>query len=247
VDRPVGDVGGLRGEENVGGSAGGSRRLNNVYGSVEEVGGMRNDVGGSVCEFAGSRNDVGVSVGDVSGSQNLHNVGGSVDLVGGLRSADEGDATIQVEDAIIQVDESPFAPVYADEDEEDDVEDPFSQFEIYGLSASTNGRSCHIHSCCGSQVTIGDVVRLKKTVIECDSGAEEAICCILVRRGRETCTIGFVPRPLLGWQPIVDHLNRHAQVVEMYVTSRNTQKRRKNHLNCGVAGCIFLDEINQIE
>jgi hypothetical protein len=78
-------------------------------------------------------------------------------------------------------------------------------------------------------------------------GLEEAICCVLVRRGRETCTVGFVPRALHHFQPIIDHINCHAQVVEMYATSRNTQKRRKNHLNVGMAGCVFMDNIPQDE
>jgi hypothetical protein len=148
---------------------------------------------------------------------------------------------------LVSVEESPFAACYADEDEEDDPENPFSDFEIYGLNGSSNGRSCSSHACCGLQVKVGDIVRLKKTVVDVETGVEEAIVCVLVRCGRETCSVGFIPRALHAWDPVVEHINRHAQVVEMYAVSRNTQKRRKNHMNCGVAGCMFLDQINQIE
>jgi hypothetical protein len=269
-----GSIGHLRPHEDVGLSVGSvrrSRRDDDVNESVGAVGGFRRDehvdrsvvgVGDvgvrihNVVAYAGSserrEKDAGQSVGEVGGIQRDTHVGQSVggvrDYVGASVGASVGGSdSVEKDDEIIPVDESPFRPVYADEDEEDDTEDPFSQFEIYGLSASSNGRSCHVHTCCGSQVAVGDVVRLKKTIVECDTGLEEAICCVLVRCGRETCTVGFVPRPIIGWQPIVDHLNRHAQVVELYVVSRNTQKRRKNHMNCGVAGCIFLDEIPQIE
>jgi hypothetical protein len=153
----------------------------------------------------------------------------------------------QQEFNVVAVEDAPFAAVHADEDEEDDDEDPISDFEIVGLIGTSNGRSCSEHTCCGSQVVVGDLFRLKKTLVSVEEGIEEAICCVLVRRGRESCTVGFVPRALHGWRPMLEHINSHAQVVEMYVTSRNTQKRRKNHQNLGMAGCVFIDMINQGE
>jgi hypothetical protein len=148
---------------------------------------------------------------------------------------------------VVAVDDSPFSPVHADEDEEDDDEDPVSEIEVVGLLGSSNGRSCNLHAVCGSQVSVGDVLRLKKTLVDVDDGVEEAISCILIRVGRETCTVGFIPRALHNFKPVIDHINCHAQVVEMYVTSRNTQKRRKNHQNMGMAGCVFIDNIPQGE
>jgi hypothetical protein len=141
-----------------------------------------------------------------------------------------------------------FVPERADEDEEDDEEVPFSQFEIFGLYASNNGRSCIEHICCGEEVVVGDVLRLQKTVIDTpEFESEEAIACILVRAGEEKCRVAFVPRALLQWEPVVKHINKHVQVVELYRTSRNSAKRRKSHMNMGIAGCVFLDEIPQQE
>jgi hypothetical protein len=153
------------------------------------------------------------------------------------------------EDFVVEDDEDVgrFVAVHGDQDEEDDDEEPYSEFEIFGLNSNTSGRSCNLHECCGSQVTVGDIVRLKKTLVDLDHGTEEAVACILVRRGRETCTVAYVPRALLHWQSIAEHINKHAQIVEMYVMSRNTHKRRKCHLNMGVAGCVFIDEIPQDE
>jgi hypothetical protein len=169
-------------------------------------------------------------------------------------SASEGRASdyeenLSNDDNIVEDDENlgQFVPVHADEDEEDDDEEPYSDFEIYGLASTTNGKSCVYHECCGSQVVLGDIIRLKKTLVDVATGVEEAIACVLVRLGRETCTVAYVPRALLQWPPIAEHINKHAQVVELYVMSRNTQKRRKNHLNLGVAGCVFIDEIYQTE
>jgi hypothetical protein len=148
------------------------------------------------------------------------------------------------------VDEDLIRPeaLHAEDDEEDDEEEPFSEFEIYGLNSSSNGRCCEIHpNGCGRDVVVGDFFRLKKTVLEFDYGPEEAVACVLIRTGRETCTVAFVPRALLDWEPIADHINKHAQVVELYQFSRNSHKRRKNHQNLGVAGCVFIDSIDQIE
>jgi hypothetical protein len=141
-----------------------------------------------------------------------------------------------------------FVPERADEDEEDDEEVPFSQFEIVGLYECNNGRSCIQHVCCGEEVVVGDILRLQKTLVETpDFQVEEAIACILVRAGEEKCRVGFVPRALHEWEPVLKHINKHAQVVELYRTSRNSAKRRKSHMNMGIAGCVFLDEIPQQE
>jgi hypothetical protein len=176
---------------------------------------------------------------------------GAADVVGGSVPApsEATDATEAQPDGydVVAVEDSPFSPVHADEDEEDDDEDPISDFEIVGLLGSTNGRSCNLHDACGSQVHVGDVVRLKRTLVNVADGSEEAICCVLVRGGRETCTVAFIPRALHSFKPILDHINSHAQVIEMYVTSHNTQKRRKNHQNMGMAGCVFIDTIPQVE
>jgi hypothetical protein len=151
------------------------------------------------------------------------------------------------ESLVLPVEQGPFVPIHADEDEDDDDNNPVADFEIVGLYSETNGRSCDIHECCGSHVLVGDVIRLKKTVVDVDEGSEESVACVLVRKGRESCTVAFVPHVLQNWGPLLDHINKHAQIVEIYKTSRNTHKRRKSHANLGAAGCCFLDNIPQGE
>jgi hypothetical protein len=132
-------------------------------------------------------------------------------------------------------------------DKGDDGE-PFRHVEIVGLSEYQNGRSCEMHVCCGEQVEIGDILRLQKCVIDTHDGAvEEAIACVLIRDAAETCRVAFIPRVLHQSAIVKKHLNRHVQVTEVYKDSHNTSKRRKNHLNCGVAGVVFLDLIPQLE
>jgi hypothetical protein len=167
----------------------------------------------------------------------------------GGQAAGNKDESGSKDEFVVEEDEDVcrFVAVHGDEDEEDDDEEPYSEFEIYGLASNTSGRSCIVHECCGAQVVVGDIVRLKKTLVDLDHGTEEAVACVLVRCGRETCTVAYIPRALLHWQSIADHINKHAQIVEMYVMSRNSYKRRKCHLNLGVAGCVFIDEIPQDE
>jgi hypothetical protein len=67
--------------------------------------------------------------------------------------------------------------------------------EIVGLLSSTNGRSCSIHSECGSSVCVGDILQLKKTVIEINIVMDEAVKLTKITDdGIEGCTVAFLPR-----------------------------------------------------
>jgi hypothetical protein len=135
------------------------------------------------------------------------------------------------------------------EDEDDEDVSPFRHMEIVGLKECGNGRVCERHLFCGEQVVVGDIMRLQKCVVDSyDLGSvEPAIACVLIRGGSETCRVAFVPRVLLKLPMVKNNVDKHIQVVEMFASSRNSAKRRKDFLNCGMAGVIFLDEIPKTE
>jgi hypothetical protein len=134
-----------------------------------------------------------------------------------------------------------------DENKDEDGE-PFRHFEIVGLQECGNGRSCERHLNCGDQVIVGDVCRLQKAVVDShEGGTEMAVALVLIRGGAETCRCAFVPRVLIHQKIITDNINKHVQIVDMYKASTNSSKRRKNFLNCGVAGVVVLNEILQTE
>jgi hypothetical protein len=143
-------------------------------------------------------------------------------------------------------------PLVIKKDEDDETEEeeaPFRHMEIVGIKECGNGRTCAHHLYCGEQVVVGDIMRLQKCVVDSyDLGTvEEAIACILIRGGSETCRVAFVPRVLMSMKMVKNNINKHIQVVEMFGSSRNSAKRRKDFLNCGMAGVVFLDEIPQTE
>ena len=55
-----------------------------------------------------------------------------------------------------------------------------------------NGHSCEQHTCCGSQVKVGDILCVKRTVIQTDEGVEPALSCILIQDSSETFQVGFI-------------------------------------------------------
>jgi len=114
--------------------------------------------------------------------------------------------------------------------------------EIVGLDHHTNGRSCTAHDCCGEHVEVGDVVRLVKTVVTYNDMPEEAVKCVKVVNGVDTCTVAFIPRSLMGLEKVQNHLNKFAQVVELYVTHTNSYKRAKSKQNYGMAAIELLME-----
>ena len=88
----------------------------------------------------------------------------------------------------------------SEEDSDDDTEDnnqPYQHLEIYGLQTSTNGQSCSWHTCCGSQVKVGDILQIKSTIIQTDEGVKPALSCIAIKDGSETCQVGFNPHFLI--------------------------------------------------
>jgi hypothetical protein len=76
--------------------------------------------------------------------------------------------------------------------ETDEETNTSSVIEICGLNESSNGRNCIDHICCGENVVINDVLRLKKCVVDVDGGFEEAIKLVKIAGGSETCMVGFL-------------------------------------------------------
>ena len=66
--------------------------------------------------------------------------------------------------------------------------------EIIGLHCSTNGRSCTQHAVCGSCVVVGDLLRLRRTVVTVNGVEEEAYKVVKIEDLAETCTVAFIPR-----------------------------------------------------
>lgn len=94
--------------------------------------------------------------------------------------------------------------------------------EIVGLASSTNGRSCTLHTCCGEHVEHGDVLCLVKTVVSVNKELEEAVACVKVVDGVDSCTVGFVPRVFAGTDRVKDHINKFVMVKELYEDSLNS-------------------------
>jgi hypothetical protein len=115
--------------------------------------------------------------------------------------------------------------------------------EIVGLHASTNGRSCSVHSCCGDFLKVGDLLRLQKCVVTTNGELQDAIKCVRIIDGADSCTAAFVPRSMVKNVKIETKLDTFVQVLELYDDSENSHKRRKSHQNKGMAGCIFLAAI----
>jgi hypothetical protein len=114
------------------------------------------------------------------------------------------------------------------------------EFEIVGLNANTNGRSCTLHECCGKEVEPGDVLRLVPTSVSIDGVIEDAVKCVLVIQGNDTCTVGFVPRVIANTEMVKEHHYLFVQVKEVYDDSDNTYKHKKSYKNHGMAKVAVL-------
>jgi hypothetical protein len=96
--------------------------------------------------------------------------------------------------------------------------------EVCGLTKLDNGRSCTIHLCCGKFVTVGDVLRLRETVVGIAGYPEAAIKLVKIIDGLEGCTVAYIPRTHIKRQLIINQMNRFCIVTELYNDSKNTYK-----------------------
>ena len=121
--------------------------------------------------------------------------------------------------------------------------------EIVGLHASNNGRSCSVHPCCGDFLKVGDLLRLVKCIVTVDGELQDAIKCVRIVDGADSCTAAYVPRSMVKRvsEKILNELNSFVQVLELYDVSESSHKRRKSHFNKGMASCIFIASIPSTE
>jgi hypothetical protein len=73
-----------------------------------------------------------------------------------------------------------------------------TKVDIVGMETDENGRTCHAHKVCGSQLVSGSKVRIQKeTVISPTTGNEEdCLVAHVVGNRVMTCKVGFLPRHL---------------------------------------------------
>jgi hypothetical protein len=119
--------------------------------------------------------------------------------------------------------------------------------EIVGLLSNSNGRSCSVHEICGEYVRVGDVLRLKKTVVTIQGKTEEAIKLNKITDGVEGCTVAFIPRLMIDVPRVTKNINHFCIVKELYCFSASKFLREKSHRAMGMAGVVLLNEIPQSE
>jgi hypothetical protein len=136
-----------------------------------------------------------------------------------------------------------------DSDEDSSVQPPTEDvagdidLEIVGLLCGSNGRSCSVHSECGSSVRVGDLLRLKKTVVIIDGQEEEAVKLLKITEdGVEGCTVGFIPKVQAKTTRVTSNIDCFCRVKEIYAHSSSAYKRQKAHRNYGMAGAVLLKE-----
>jgi hypothetical protein len=96
-----------------------------------------------------------------------------------------------------------------DEGTDIDVNEPIGDvdLEIVGLFSSTNGRSCSIHSECGSVVKVGDLLRLKPTMVMVEGLAENAVkLSKITDNGVEGCIVAYIPRNIINVPTVQQNL-----------------------------------------
>ena len=81
----------------------------------------------------------------------------------------------------------------------------------------------------------GDVLRFVKTVVAHNKVVEEAMKCVKVINGVNTCTVGFVSRNCICLPKAQEHLNKFVQVERLYHSSKNPFERSNAAANYRVA------------
>jgi hypothetical protein len=115
-----------------------------------------------------------------------------------------------------------------------------SYIEIVGLADGSNGRKCSAHLVCGRQIAPGNLVRLLPTVIVNELGQNEyAIGVRIVKGGRDSCLVGFIPREFHAFRTLYE--NKYAQILELLANSKNSEHRRKSYKSKGLAIASLLE------
>ena len=118
---------------------------------------------------------------------------------------------------------------------------------LAGLNASSNGRSCEQHECCGKAVKADDVIRFKLAVVEDVLGKPlETIKAVLItnKDSTELCTVGFLGREDAALpSQRSKYIDKFAQVLELYDDNENSMMRKKSKRNAGMASFRLMEDI----
>jgi hypothetical protein len=119
--------------------------------------------------------------------------------------------------------------------------------EIYGLRATSNGRSCVQHDPCGAFLQPNDIVRFVFVYLyedDKDKIPEPAIKAVVVKDGTELCTVGFLPRNYASVEYTrKKYDDQFAQIIELYDLSESEVLRKKSHRNMGIASFRLLGDV----
>ena len=118
---------------------------------------------------------------------------------------------------------------------------------MLGLNASSNGRSCEQHECCGKAVKADDVIRFKLAVVEdvlLGKPMEMIKVGVFIKDSTELCTVGFLGREVAAlpaqWSK---YINNFAQVLELYDDNEDSMMRKKSKRNAGMASFRLMEDI----
>jgi hypothetical protein len=123
------------------------------------------------------------------------------------------------------------------------LKEQHNNLEIVGLGASNNGHSCSVHSCCVDYLKVSDLMRLVKCLVLMKGELQEAIKCVHIIDGMNSCTATSVPRSMAKKLKIENELDSFVQVLELYDDSEWAHNRWKSHFNKEMVACIFIMSI----
>ena len=112
--------------------------------------------------------------------------------------------------------------------------------DIVGLKASSNGRSCENHACCGSALKVDSLVRFRVIQIKVSGKEETAIAVYWVSEGLDRCRVGFLPRYTVPHKKEYD--GKLAQVSKFYEESSFPPHRAKSQRGKGVCRATLVHE-----
>jgi hypothetical protein len=93
------------------------------------------------------------------------------------------------------------------------------------------------------------LLRLVKCIITVNGKLQDAIKCVSIIDGTDSCCAAYVPRSMVKsvGVKILNELNSFVQVLELYDDSESSHKRCKSHFNKVMASCIFITVIPKAE
>jgi hypothetical protein len=119
-----------------------------------------------------------------------------------------------------------------------------TKVDIVGTETDENGRTCHAHDVCGSQLVPRSKVRIQKETVTSPTAGNEKDCLIayIVGDGVMTCRVGYLPRHL-AIRRASDYDGMYARVIGMYSPrSLNIKKREKRHRNLGCCVAVIVGD-----